>query len=403
MANLRSLERILIKHDPVIPPAAMHYRPETLRRLHPFDCRHCRTGILCFAQSSNLRQQLVVNLQSRMHAGSRRQSERQQKERRRADHGERISHAGITVNVLIVADDLTGACDAAAPFAARGAKCQAALWSSPLACPDVMAVSTESRDLDEPEIIRRMEAVVQASSPATLVFKKIDSTLRGNVRAEILAAMTAFDRRTAVITPSFPDMGRKVREGYLHIDGETPIHCHERIGLSMLDAADNQDLDRIVAENLHQSEPVLWAGSAGLASALARRLYGNAQPLIAPGIDGPLVFCIGSDHPATLAQVRELNRPILPIRRAQTTPDEIRRSLRGAGALFITGGDTASAVLFAIGARAIAIQHEVVTGVPWGVLSGGSFDGRPVVTKSGGFGAPDTLVRVAEFFTCRKP
>ena len=302
--------------------------------------------------------------------------------------------------MVIVADDLTGACDAAAPFASRGAKCIASLWSSPVTCPDIMAVSTDSRDVEEAEIGRRMEAAAAAAGETAVVFKKIDSTLRGNIRAEIRAAMAAFNRRTAIITPSFPDMGRRVRDGYLHVDGQAPVHAGENI----LDAVDNEDLDRIVADNLHRAEGVLWAGSAGLASALARKLYGEPGALIAPAIDGPLVFCIGSDHPATLAQVRALSDSIVfPVMRNQTTADEICFHLRGAGALFITGGDTASLVLAAIGAQGIAIQHEVVTGVPWGVLSGGSFDGRPVVTKSGGFGAPDTLLRVADFFLCRKP
>ncbi len=244
-------------------------------------------------------------------------------------------------------------------------------------------------------------AVATAAGPRSIVFKKIDSTLRGNVRAEILAAMTAFNRRTAVITPAFPDMGRRVRDGYLYVeDGLTAVtHVGELIGIEVLDATGNADLDRIVAENLLLPEPVLWAGSAGLASALARRLYGGPQPLTPPVIDGPLVFCIGSDHPATVAQVRELtHHQVVPILRGQTTADQIRGALNGAGAIFVTGGDTASMVLSAIGADSIAIQHEVVTGVPWGVLSGGSFDGLPVVTKSGGFGAPDTLIRVAEFF-----
>jgi len=41
---------------------------------------------------------------------------------------------------------------------------------------------------------------------------------------------------------------------------------------------------------------------------------------------------------------------------------------------------------------------EVLPGIPWGMLRGGRFDGVLVVTKSGGFGAPDALIRIAEFF-----
>ncbi len=271
-----------------------------------------------------------------------------------------------------------------------------------MACAGVTSISTESRDLKETEICRRMEAAALATGTAGIIFKKIDSTLRGNVRAEILAAMAAFGRQTAIITPAYPEMGRRVRDGYLHV--ETPPERHRLSSvlpeMEVLDAMDNRDLDRIVGENLPLSEDVLWAGSAGLASALARKLYGEPQPLTGPLIDGPLIYCIGSDHPVTVGQVRALtDHKVLAIARGRTTPDEIRHALAGAGALFITGGDTASTVLFAIGAKGIAVQHEVLTGVPWGVLSGGSFDGMPVVTKSGGFGAPDTLLRVADFFS----
>jgi uncharacterized protein YgbK (DUF1537 family) len=212
--------------------------------------------------------------------------------------------------------------------------------------------------------------------------------------------MTAFRCTTAVITPAFPDMGRTVRNGHLHVHGVIAMHAGENV----LDAVTNRDLDQIVESGLKLSGRVLWAGSGGLAAALARRLYGVPKPHQAPRIDGGAVFCIGSNHPATLAQRSELSRrhpsaKVLLIRRSQTTAEEIRQCMSGAAALFITGGDTASMVLQAIGAQSIAIHHEVVTGVPWGVLSGGILDGCAVVTKSGGFGAPDTLVMVAKFFT----
>jgi uncharacterized protein YgbK (DUF1537 family) len=125
-------------------------------------------------------------------------------------------------------------------------------------------------------------------------------------------------------------------------------------------------------------------------------------------IEGPIALCIGSNHPVTLAQQAELGRchpdawvvPV-PVQRTQTSAQQIREALRGAAALFITGGDTATRVLQAVGARKIVIMDQVVTGVPWGMLCGGIFDGCPVVTKSGGFGAPDTLIKVANFFSCR--
>ncbi len=300
--------------------------------------------------------------------------------------------------MLIVADDLTGACDAAAPFA------PATVCVTAFSPGGVLSVSTESRELTESEITDRMQCLAQSAGEAKLVFKKIDSTLRGNVEAEIKAAVKAFHCVQAIITPAFPDMGRTVKNGHLHIEGVLIKHAGENVR----DAMTNEDLDQIVDAGLQLEGRILWAGSAGLAAALARRLYGKPKPVAPPTIHGPIAFCIGSDHPTTLSQQTELARllpgaRVIAIRRRQTPDAEISQALAGAGALFITGGDTASMVLQAVGAQSIAIQHEVVTGVPWGLLSGGIFDGYPVVTKSGGFGSRDTLIKVADFFPCQTP
>jgi uncharacterized protein YgbK (DUF1537 family) len=67
-------------------------------------------------------------------------------------------------------------------------------------------------------------------------------------------------------------------------------------------------------------------------------------------------------------------------------------------ALLLSGGDTAALVCRALNARAIELQRELAPGIPCGVLQGGSFDGLPVVTKSGGFGAPDDLIQIADYF-----
>jgi D-threonate/D-erythronate kinase len=65
-------------------------------------------------------------------------------------------------------------------------------------------------------------------------------------------------------------------------------------------------------------------------------------------------------------------------------------------ALILTGGDTARAVCAALGAQALEISREAAPGVPISHFQGGRWDGLPVVTKAGGFGEPDTLVRVIQ-------
>ena len=62
--------------------------------------------------------------------------------------------------------------------------------------------------------------------------------------------------------------------------------------------------------------------------------------------------------------------------------------------LVLTGGATAVRVARRLGASGIRLGGEVETGVPIGTLIGPK--PYPVVTKAGGFGEPDTLVRAVE-------
>jgi uncharacterized protein YgbK (DUF1537 family) len=290
----------------------------------------------------------------------------------------------------------------------------------------VVAVSTESRDLGPAEI-RRAWAIAAKEFPATaLIFQKIDSTLRGNTRVEIAAAMEAFGCGEAVVCPAFPAQGRVVENGWLRIKGTpefTPIDVAARLQLPCSDACSDDDLDGIVAGNFEVGRRILWVGSAGLASAMARRLGTERRPQAAVR-RGPALFCIGSDHASTLRQQAALlaeraagqadsregicaalargQHVILRIPRGCGT---VRELIAGApaAALVLSGGDTASLVCAAIGGRRIELCDEIVPGVPRGILRGGEFDGTPVVTKSGGFGDRDALIQVADFFACPNP
>ncbi len=66
---------------------------------------------------------------------------------------------------------------------------------------------------------------------------------------------------------------------------------------------------------------------------------------------------------------------------------------RRPGGIFLSGGDTAAAVLAAVKSRAIRLEGELADGVVWGTVQGGDMNGRPVATKAGAFGRPDVLVR----------
>jgi D-threonate/D-erythronate kinase len=354
------------------------------------------------------------------------------------------------LDCLLIADDLTGACDAAAPFALAGRRTVVVL--SPAADPgdaQVLAVSTESRDLPPCEIPAAIAAAAARLPPgsARVIFKKIDSTLRGHTAVEIAAVFEAFDCQAAVVCPAFPAMHRLVTRGHLHITTApdfSPIHLATHLSSAHLspaefdvaisrgarilscDAECDADLDRIAAEIAALDGQILWAGSAGLASALARLLPPAGPRVPKPPRPGPVLFCIGSDHPVTVAQQRALldSRNTLAldcdagaeqiteasahglhilfhIPRDRITAETLCQKLpRGAAALMLSGGDTASLLCRPLGVAAIDLCDEIVPGIPRGILRGGRFDGMPVVTKSGGFGASDALIQIADYFSC---
>jgi D-threonate/D-erythronate kinase len=367
------------------------------------------------------------------------------------------------VECLLIADDLTGACDAAVQFTTRGCRAVAAMEiAAGNPNPDVLAVSTESRGLSVDESRQAiMDMALQlADTRARILFKKIDSTLRGNAGAEIAATVEAFGCDAAVITPAFPAMKRIVADGWLRVDGPAefePVelgayfraqgldaHRHDCAGgvavaigggfrYVSVDAACDADLDAVVAAMLESKSRILWAGSAGLAAALARSIFaGCERGAHSAKRFGPVLFCIGSTHAATLAQQRRLlaERPVCALSAEAATPGEIADALRdgrnvmleiprwripenridellqGArevvGALALSGGDTASHVCRALRAQGIELHDEVEAGIPWGTLRGGGFDGVAVATKSGAFGDSGALIGITDFFTCPK-
>jgi len=124
----------------------------------------------------------------------------------------------------ILADDLTGACDCVAPFAARGARTAVQVRpGGALPAPgdwDVLAVNTDSRNVPEAEARSRVRSAALALRQAgwPLGFKKVDSTLRGHLSAE-LEELLALGVPRAWIAPAFPLNGRTVVDGILYVNG----------------------------------------------------------------------------------------------------------------------------------------------------------------------------------------
>src|SRR5256885_16325167 len=91
--------------------------------------------------------------------------------------------------LTIIADDLTGACDTGALFAARG-PVPVTVWPDAALRAPVSVVDTESRALDPADAARRVRAVAR-SDPPTRLLTKIDSTLRSHHRDGLDAQLLA--------------------------------------------------------------------------------------------------------------------------------------------------------------------------------------------------------------------
>ena len=345
--------------------------------------------------------------------------------------------------LTLIADDLTGALDAACAFATPDDPVRVT-WHPTRPRGPRIAHSTEGRDLPEHIAVARVAAAAsarradrhaRASAPGHLWFKKLDSVMRGHSLAEI-AAMEPGD---LALAPAFPAQGRTTMGGRQRVHGRPvglPLVPGLRArgigavraarvgpGARVLDAATQGELDRAC----RGAGRPLWAGTGGLAEALARRVGASLRPVPAPLVG---LFVIGTPHPVSAAQAEALHRaglaegvldgraPVDPGRPALLTADpcargaEIARarmvaSLRGLAAwsprpCLVTGGTTLLGFCEALEAEALSCEGAWAPGlavarlvVPQGRRDRG-WDGTPIVTKSGGFGGADLGMRLLE-------
>lgn len=242
-------------------------------------------------------------------------------------------------HVAVVADDLTGAGDTAVQFVRSGWRTELQLTAADSAA-EVVAVTTDSRALpaegaaaEAAEAVRRLRG-----AGAKRLYKKVDSTLRGPIRAEIDAVLAVWSAHAvAVVCPAFPANGRTVRDGVLLVDGVevhrtavgrdpvTPVTesripallgaRHVRLDGSdpaadaarlrangpvvVVDAETDTDLDRVAAAVTALGPDAVPVGSAGLASRLARTWAGETAP-------APALVVVTSLHQNAREQVAVL-------------------------------------------------------------------------------------------------
>ncbi|MEM2094562.1 MAG: four-carbon acid sugar kinase family protein [Candidatus Bathyarchaeia archaeon] len=407
----------------------------------------------------------------------------------------------------VIADDLTGASDTGVQFSKLGLR-TIVVWElsytkKAAGTTDVLVVDTESR-ADDPEIAY-MKAKEAATSLLEVgvypVFKKIDSTLRGNIGAELDGVCDAMGDPVVFVAPAFPRNRRTTVKGYQLLDGVqlehsflkydrlAPVGCShiasiirkqsrrlvKQIPLKLvssgiaslqsrirswvksgfrifvLDAVTNAHLNTIAMAASRFSSTVLLCGSAGLAEEIPyviNLIPEGGQVLVVAGSlsevtkrqvtyiekclkTSRITVNLDSIIRSKYSRVSEVERAVNLLRRELDTtsvgiltleksathmtekthhPEHVETPSRHViletlghaaaeamrpelSGIVVTGGDTAMAVVKAIGAYSIKLEDEVEAGVAAGTLSGGPWSGTRILTKAGAFGDDSTLLR----------
>jgi uncharacterized protein YgbK (DUF1537 family) len=148
--------------------------------------------------------------------------------------------------MLIIADDLSGAADCAIGFAAAGLNTVVVLDpSNASAQAQVIAADTDTRRMTPVEAAAHTAAAFRAlSKPGQRLYKKIDSTLRGNWAAEVAALQPLAG--LAIVAPAFPATGRTLRGGRVFVNGE-PLESTETWKLDNADRPADVDAMLVAA------------------------------------------------------------------------------------------------------------------------------------------------------------
>lgn len=263
--------------------------------------------------------------------------------------------------IAVIADDLTGAADTGVQLVRAGYGTAVVFRGESVPDGlDAVALDTDSRTRPAGFAAKRVVEAGHAVRDARIVYKKLDSTLRGNVTAELSAALGAVRRDRVIVAPAFPAAGRTtvggvqlvhgvpVHETEMRNDPRTPVkegHVPtllrsvfasvatlsiadfpdpERIRevlkneCVVVDAERDADLEALVRAVPDHSE-VLWAGSAGLALALGSVYPGSrsGDPLALSEPARRVLVVIGSVSGVAREQldrlVEEYGRVAMPV------------------------------------------------------------------------------------------
>lgn len=254
------------------------------------------------------------------------------------------------IQLLIFADDFTGALDTGVQMAASGSTTRVLvggakeLAETSLDC-SVLVLDVETRHLSAEDAYRVVYDLVTEAVARKIpyIFKKTDSALRGNVGTEMAAVLDATGKTLFPFVPAFPQIGRTTEEGIHLINGvevadsvfgsdpfepvrhsrvsdligeqtDKPVHecavpapdapMTDASGILVFDSRTEEDL-RTIGAYLKQNDCTsILAGCAGFGAVLPEILpIEQSEPAGLPALDPQLTVICGTVNPITLTQL----------------------------------------------------------------------------------------------------
>jgi uncharacterized protein YgbK (DUF1537 family) len=334
--------------------------------------------------------------------------------------------------ITVLADDLSGAAEVAGVFLDRAGPLSLRLNTfGPLAEPGVVIADLNTRSLTPHEAAHAVRSALTDIPAHMRVLKKIDSLMRGNIAAEVEVLA---ERAPVVIAAALPALGRVPSRHSVAELFPGALMATGRI--TICDAATDADLDDVIsAANLIPGAQLV--GTSALAAAVARTLPAGHPLEAQPCPTNSVLTVVGTAEPTATSQVEALvadgAREVAVDARAllhdKADPEPLQYALARASAvvtisgvvepsesqyisaalgqfvakaaaqhrpdLVLTGGETARAVVDAIGISSLRPVHEIHHGAVVSVAP----DGRRVVTRPGSFGDASSLVTIARYLT----
>ena len=127
--------------------------------------------------------------------------------------------------ICVIADDFTGAAEIGGVALRYGLSVEVQSAFCPEADVELICIDADTRSCSSQEAARRAQTIARQCRAASIdrVFKKVDSVLRGQVAAELLAMMPVLGNRRALLVPANPSLGRVILGGQYLVDGR-PLH-----------------------------------------------------------------------------------------------------------------------------------------------------------------------------------